>query len=243
MDNPDFLQPPTWGVPVLNDRSGYIRFIDCAQLVALAKAFHVKIHLLRRIGQFVPYGTPLLMASKADRLSPNATAELLDAVDIGTSRTLQQDVEFGVLQIVDIALKAISPAVNDPSTAINCVDHLGRILIRFLSRESPARLLYNPPGVLRVSVAWPDFDQLLHSAFDQIRLYPKADVAVSLRLLRALGDIAATTTDENVRRTLLNRGLRIVKGCEERLDTEDLMPLRARLAALEQSVDQPEAGD
>jgi uncharacterized membrane protein len=70
---------------------------------------------------------------------------------------LQQDVEFGVLQIVDIALKAISPAVNDPTTAINCVDQLSRILIRFASREQPAPLLYDPPGVMRVSMQWIDF--------------------------------------------------------------------------------------
>ena len=160
-------------------------------------------------------------------------AELRDTIDIGTSRTLQQDVEFGVLQIVDIALKAISPAVNDPSTAINCVDHLSRILIRFVSREQPSRLLYDPPGVLRVSIPWPDFDQMLHSAFDQIRLYSKSDAAVSLRLLRALGDIAVATPDQSVRRKLLDRGLRIVEGCAEKLDAEDLMPMRGRLAALQ----------
>jgi uncharacterized membrane protein len=233
VEHPDLLQPATWETPVLNDRSGYIRFVETAQLVALAKAFRVKIRLLRRVGQFVPAGTPLFMVSKADRLSPDAAAELRDTIDIGSSRTLQQDVEFGVLQIVDIALKAISPAVNDPSTAINCVDHLCRILIRCVSREPPARLLYDPPGVLRVSIPWPDFDQMLHSAFDQIRLYSKSDAAVSLRLLRALGDIAVATTDQSVRRKLLDRALRIVDGCAEKLDAEDVMPMRARLAALQ----------
>jgi uncharacterized membrane protein len=236
IESPDLLQPPTWETPVLNDQSGYIRFVDTAHLVALAKDFHVKVHLVRRVGQFVPAGTPLFMVSKADRLSAGAEAELRDTIDIGTSRTLQQDVEFGVLQIVDIALKAISPAVNDPSTAINCVDHLSRILIRFVSREPPARLLYDPPGVLRVSIPWPDFDQMLHSAFDQIRLYSKSDAAVSLRLLRALSDIALATTDQSVRRKLLDRALRIVEGCAEKLDAEDLMPMRGRLAALQQCV-------
>jgi uncharacterized membrane protein len=233
VDHPDLLQPATWETPVLNDRSGYIRFVDTAQLVALAKAFRVKIHLVRRVGQFVPAGTPLFMVSKADRLSHDAAAELRDTIDIGSSRTLQQDVEFGILQIVDIALKAISPAVNDPSTAINCVDHLSRILIRFVSREPPSRLLYDPPGVLRVSIPWPDFDQMLHSAFDQIRLYSKSDAAVSLRLLRALGDIAVAAMDQSVRRKLLDRALRIVEGCAGKLDAEDVMPMRARIAALQ----------
>ena len=74
---------------------------------------------------------------QGERLSSEGIAELRGAFDFGPSRTLQQDLEFGVLQIVDIALKAISPAVNDPSTAISCVDQLSRILIRFASREPP----------------------------------------------------------------------------------------------------------
>ena len=77
-------------------------------------------------------------------------AEFLDAFDIGPMRTMEQDVEFGVLQLVDIALKAISPAVNDPSTAINCIDQLSRLLARFAAREPAAHVLFEPPGVARV---------------------------------------------------------------------------------------------
>lgn len=108
---------------------------------------------------------------------------------------MRQDVEFGVLQIVDIALKAISPAVNDPTTAICCVDQLSRILIRFASRETPEPFLYSPPGVFRVYVSWIGFERLLDSAFEQIRVYARSDAAVSLRILRALADITVTTPD------------------------------------------------
>lgn len=114
--------------------------------------------------------------------------------------------EFGVLQIVDIALKAISPAVNDPTTAISCVDQLSRILIRFVSREPRESLLYDPPGVLRVGIAWIDFEKLLDSAFEQIRMYSETDVAVRLRMMRALGDISITTPDLDFRQILLRRG-------------------------------------
>src|SRR5450755_320110 len=107
------------------------------------------------------------MVHRGHRLSPAQREELLETVDLGPSRTLQQDVEFGVLQIVDIALKAISPAVNDPSTGVSCVDQLSRILIRFASREMPAALLYDPPGIVRASVPWIDFDGMLTSAFEQ----------------------------------------------------------------------------
>jgi uncharacterized membrane protein len=171
-------------VPVLSDVSGYIRFADMQRLVAIAKHYHVTIRVLRRVGHFVPAGIPLLMVSKGSRLAAEAIPELLAAFDFGPTRTLQQDVEFGVLQIVDVALKAISPAVNDPTTAINCVDQLSRILIRFASRESPEDLLYDPPGIVRASIGWIHFERLLEAAFEQIRMYSKTDVAVSLRLLR-----------------------------------------------------------
>ena len=155
------------------------------------------------------------------------------AFDIGPTRTLQQDVEFGVLQIVDIALKAISPAVNDPTTAISCIDQLSRILIRFASREPPEDLLYDPPGIVRASIEWIHFDRLLEAAFEQIRMYSKTDVAVSLRLLRALGDIAAATPDAEFRRILVERGMRVVAGCAEKLGAEELRGLRTRQAELE----------
>ena len=221
-----------WETSILSEESGYIRFVDRKRLVGLAKAHRVKIDVLRRVGHFVPAGIPLLAVSKDGRLTTEGMHELRGAFDLGPTRTLQQDVEFGVLQIVDIALKAISPAVNDPSTAINCVDQLSAIMIRFASREPPEGVLYDPPGTVRVIIPWIGFDRLLEAAFEQIRLYAKSDVAVSLRLLRALGDIAATTPDPEYRRSLGERGRRVVAGCAEKLGEEELQSLRARLQAL-----------
>ena len=235
------MEPPPeaidWTPAALSEVSGYIRVVDCERLVQVAKSRHVKIQVTRRVGQFVPEAIPLVEVSKADRLDDDAVDDIRAAFDLGPFRTLQQDVEFGVLQIVDIALKAISPAVNDPTTAIGCVDQLGRILIRFASRESPEELLYDPPGVFRVGIPWIDFDHLLESAFEQIRMYAKSDVAVSLRLLRALRDIAATTSDRDFRKSLRERGKRVVAGCAERLGEDEMRQLRKRLLALEQVAD------
>jgi uncharacterized membrane protein len=233
METPGMSEANTWNTPLLSDKSGYIRFVDIRHLVALAKSSHLQVRVVRRIGQFVPAGTPLLMISKGNGLSSETRAGFRDGVDLGPSRTLQQDIEFGVLQIVDIALKAISPAVNDPSTAITCVDHLSRILIRFASRESAPRLFYDPPSILRVKIDWTDFDHLLDSAFEQIRMYAKGDVAVSLRLLRALGDITTATPNKAVRRAIHELGKRIVEGCAEKLGEVELGGLRVRLSVLE----------
>ena len=174
-----------------------------------------------------------MRASKGRRITAEREAQLLAAVDIGPVRTMQQDVEFGVIQIVDIALRAISPAVNDPSTAISCVDQLSRILIRWSGRVSPPTYFYGPPHVLRVSLPQIGFRGLLDTAFEQIRHYSQSDVAVSLRLLRAFDDIAMTVNDSESRATLLQRASRVVAGCTPHLPEGDLAKLRQRLAAME----------
>jgi len=226
-----------WDTNIASESSGYIRFIDQKRLIALAKSYRVKLNVTRRIGHFVPAGIPLIISTNGDRLTPEAIKELLGTFDFGPMRTLQQDVEFGVLQIVDIALKAISPAVNDPTTAIGCVDQLSRILIRFVAREPPDPVLYDPPGTVRVMIPWIGFEGLMDSAFEQIRLYAKSDVAVSLRLLRAFADIMVTTSDPEYQRSLVERAKRVIDGCAEKLRPEELRILQSRFDTIGQAAD------
>jgi uncharacterized membrane protein len=94
--------------------------------------------------------------------------------------------------------------------------------------------------MLRVSMLWPGFDRLVDAAFDQIRLYSRADLAVSLRMLRALGDIASTIPDPAVQKGLAERGRRIVAGCAENFDEDELGELRLRLATLDGQARVPE---
>ncbi len=232
-DTSDTLDSSAWDTTIRSETSGYIRYIDTGRLLATATSHRVKVEVLRRVGQFVPEGVPFLRVYKGERLQATGAAELRNAFDFGPSRTLQQDIEFGVLQIVDIALKAISPAVNDPSTGISCVDQLSRVLIRFASREVPSSLLCDPAGVARVSIPWSNFGRMLDSAFEQIRLYAQTDLAVSLRMMRALADIAVTLPDPEDRRTLVERGRRVVEGCAQKLGEQEMKELRTRQAGLE----------
>ena len=231
--DPSELEPQPGEAPVLSEISGYVRFVESNRLVTLAKSHGVRVRVLRRPGHFVPESVPLLTVHRAEKLTPALNAALRDTFQIGPTRTLQQDIEFGILMIVDIALKAISPAVNDPSTAISCIDQLSRILIRFASREPPQSLTYDPPGVVRVSIPWLGFDRLVEAAFEQIRMYSKTDVAVSLRVLRALNDIAFTLPDAPSRQGLAAMGRRVVAGGAEHLSEDEISEMRVRLAALE----------
>ena len=218
---------------VASDTSGYIRFVDTKALLECAKTSRVRIRLTRRVGQFAPAGYPLFMVSRASRLEATHIEAMRAAVDIGPTRTLQQDVEFGVLQIVDIALRAISPAVNDPSTAINSIDQLSRIFICWIGRDAPEANLSGPPHVVRVVIPWITTPELLETGFDQIRHYATNDLAVSLRLLRAFGDILASTDDPALRPQIVERARRVVAGVGEALGADDIARLAARLESVE----------
>lgn len=219
--------------PIVAASSGYVRYIDTEHLLHLATRHRTVVRVVRRVGHYVPIGIPLMMIANGAELNEQERTEFLLAFELGPTRTLQQDVEFGILQIVDIALKAISPAVNDPSTAISCVDQLSAILIRFGSRNPPDTVIADAAGKLRVSIPWLDFERLVDAAFEQIRMYARTDVVVSLRMLRALHDIAHTLTDTTSRQILVERGRRIVAGCAKNLEEEEIKEMRLRLASLE----------
>ena len=231
----DQAPPPREGREriILSRKSGYVRFVDVAFLVDCAKSFGIQITLDRRVGHFVPAGVPIIRIVDAGRVTPEREGRLLNAIDIGPTRTMQQDVEFGIIQIVDIALRAISPAVNDPTTAINCIDQLSRIMIVWTSRTAPASRRYAPPYVLRVVVPWIGFEGLLDTAFEQIRHYGKTDIPVSLRLLRAFDDMVLAGVSQKELRSLIDRARRVVEGCELNLPKDEVSPLRLRLAKLE----------
>jgi uncharacterized membrane protein len=218
---------------IVSRQSGYIRFVDVAFLVERAKSYGLRIVLERRVGQFVPAGAPILRVAEAGRVTPEREAQLLTAIDIGAARTMQQDVEFGVIQIVDIALRAISPAVNDPTTAITCIDQLARVLIYWAARVPPRSYLHSPPHVLRLAMPWIGYDGLLDTAFEQIRHYARGDVAVSLRLLRAFDDMVAAGPPPGQSSTLIERARRVLAGCERALGESEAAPIRRRLERLE----------
>ena len=194
------------------------------------------MHVERRVGQFVPAGVPLARVSRAERVPTDQQHHFIAAFDIGSTRTMQQDIEFGIIQIVDIALRALSPAVNDPSTAISCVDQLSRIMIQWIGRLPPPTHYYAPPHVLRLVVPWMSFDGLLDTAFEQIRHYAAADIAVSLRLMRAFSDISSTTEHADLHARLIERARRVATGCAGRLPQDELVKLQQRLKTLETSV-------
>ena len=182
-------------------RTGYIQSVDHDAFLRLAREWNVVIRMEAGIGEFVVEGAPLLSIAGENTAGDENEMELNGAYSIGRHRTTVQDVGFGIRQIVDIALKGLSPGINDTTTAVICVDYLTAILGRLAPRqvEIPFRM---DQGQLRVIARGATFQSLLDEAFDQIRQNSEGNVAVLIRLIEVLNIISGFTSDEERRQAL-----------------------------------------
>lgn len=179
--------------------SGYIVAIDSEQLLGAAGTHQVVLKLLCRPGHFMILGDPLCKVVPEAAASEELESEIREAVQLGSERTALQDVEFCVDQLVEVAVRALSPGVNDPFTAITCIDRLGSALCRIVEREIPSPYRHDDDKRLRV-IAYPVTPgNLLDAAFNQIRQYGGSSPAILIRLLENLRAIALRTTrDEDL---------------------------------------------
>ena len=174
-------------------KNGYIQSVDGDALLRLAREHQTLVRMERGIGEFVVQHTAV--ASLALEVPPKKEiiAAVQSAYSISRHRTLEQDCAFGIRQIVDMALRALSPSTNDTTTAVMCVDYLTSILSRLASRNVPSSHRYED-GKLRMVTLGPTFASLVAESFDQIRGSAGGNVAILLRILDGLQTIASLTT-------------------------------------------------
>jgi uncharacterized membrane protein len=169
---------------------GYIEFVDLDILFALAIEEDVVLRLERRPGHYVVDEQPVVLIWPSERMSDQIKARIDSAFTLGSQRTPHQDFEFTVNQLVEIAVRALSPGLNDPFTAITCVDHLGSALCRLAQREIPSSYHYDEQEQLRMIAPVVTFAEVLDTAFNQIRQYGRSSAAVTICLLETIAVIA-----------------------------------------------------
>jgi uncharacterized membrane protein len=198
-DDEDAEAEPSWqaaeATVIRAPRAGNIQTVDAGALLNIAKEHGISIKAVHSVGDFVARDGALLVLVPGQKLSQELLDDLYGAFDIGTERTMFDDVLFGIRQLVDIALKAISPAVNDPTTAISAIDYLTNILMQAARQADVAERYRDEDGRVQLVVPRPTFTMMLELAFNQIRHYSRSEVTVTLRLLEALAEIAAATSD------------------------------------------------
>jgi uncharacterized membrane protein len=189
-DTAAILSQAETGVMVPCPKSGYLQHVDHVSMVAAARAADALIVLRFRPGQFVLRGEPL-----ASVVAPGNGRGLEGAVDrgirIGRHRTLTQDSEFGIAQVVEIAIRALSPAVNDTFTGVACVDWLADALLTLAERPPLEGNWYDTGSTLRVWMPPVRLERLVKLAFDQIRQASTTTPAVVIRQLEAIRRLAA----------------------------------------------------
>ncbi len=182
--------------------SGYVQEIDAETLLEQARQHDVVVWVVARPGDFVAEGVPLAAVHPpaADR---DALAEALQgAFLIGNDRTSRQDAGFAVQQLVEVALHALSPGINEPFTAITCIDRLSQGLARLLDRSLPSARRLDDDGRLRVIACPHSFADLLHEAFAPIRVYAGPNPAIGERMLAAMAMLALRARRDDDRAAL-----------------------------------------
>ncbi|OYW73940.1 MAG: hypothetical protein B7Z37_19680 [Verrucomicrobia bacterium 12-59-8] len=172
--------------------SGYIQSLDNATLLRVAREQKTVVRMERGIGEFVVQDTPLVSIGQDEAPNDDIIADLQNAYGIDRHRTVEQDSGFGIRQLVDMALRSLSPGINDTTTAVMCVDYLSTILSRLATRDIPSSLRYED-GELRVIAIGPTFASLVSESFDQIRDSAEGNLSIMLRMLGALHTIGSLT--------------------------------------------------
>jgi uncharacterized membrane protein len=213
-------------------RSGYLQFFGYDTLVAIATENDAVVRLLYRPGHFVVEGLPLATVWPAE-----AAADVARALDrahaTGPHRTLTQDLAFAIDQLVEIAIRALSPAVNDTFSALTCIDWLGDGLCKISAHWNPRGVQRDADGRIRVIPAEASYARFVNRAFDKVRQAGRGMPAVMMRQLEALARILEYSTTAEQRAVLLAQAAMILRSSEEAIAEEaDRADVRRRYDAV-----------
>ncbi len=226
--------------PIRADRSGYLQAVNIYNLLNFAVAHDLLLRLELRPGNFATRGAPLAWVWTAEGVW---TAELGSTINeafiIGSKRSYEQDIEHLISQLVEVAVRALSPGINDPFTATNCIDYLGSALCEMARRRLPTPWHFDGEDRLRLITRPQTFEGALAAAVDQIRQYGRQDVAVTIRLLEMLATILPNTRTEEQRRALVRQAAMIERNSHDSIVAEeDRRDVRERYLAFFETLEE-----
>ena len=178
-------EPPPDHMRIVASRSGYLQAIDDADIFKAGGSAEAVIAIELPIGAFVLEGEVLARAWPPGALDERARAKIARAMTIGDERTREQDYELALIEISDVAVKALSPSINDPTTAMHCIDRLSQLLLALARRHAPTRRRTRD-GRLHVIVRDLPFDRAVHTAFAQIVHFGESNPAIRRRITERL---------------------------------------------------------
>ena len=199
-------------------RNGYIQSVDNLALLSLARKHKTVVRMEIGVGHFVVQNETLASLTLEGPLEKDIIAALQAVYNIAPHRTVYQDCAFGIRQIVDMALRALSPGINDTTTAVMCLNYLTAILARLASREIPSSHRYED-GELRIIAIGPTFASLVAESFDQIRGSANGNIAIMIQMLDSIQTIASLTASPGRRKVLLEQSQWITELAERTIES------------------------
>ncbi|NTV88603.1 MAG: DUF2254 domain-containing protein, partial [Burkholderiaceae bacterium] len=191
------------GYPIRARSTGYIQFVDPDTLLTLAREKDLIIRLLRRPGHYIWSGAVVALVSPADRVDEQLDKLIRRAFQVGNGRTPTQDIEYAVNQLTEMAVRAMSPAINDPFTAMTCLDHVGYGLMEFIRQGRKGSHYYDRDGKLRLVLEPVTLEVLLDAAFDMLRHASCDNASVLLHMLKVIDLIGQEVKTPEARQQLL----------------------------------------
>jgi len=207
--------------PVRVSKSGYIQYVDPEYILPLIEKRDLVIRTVPRSGAFVRKGMVIALVWPADRVDNELDNEIRNAFHIGNQRTPTQDVEYAVNQLTEMAVRAMSPAINDPFTAMTCLDYIGDGLALFARQGMITPDIYDSQGRLRLVIDPVTFGELLSAAFDMLRHASCDNVSVLLHMLETIDVISQDTKSPDARQDLLRHVTLIEKESQAGSLTEE----------------------
>lgn len=223
---------------------GYLQLVDADALMRLATEEDAIFRVEYRPGHYIVRGSALARVWPAARLTDNLASRIAAAFAQGVQRSAAQDIEFPIGQLVEIAVRALSPGVNDPFTAITCVDRLGAGLCRLAQRELPVPYRLDGQNQLRVVAPPITFSGILDAAFNQIRQNARSSAPLSIRLLETIAVVAQFTVRPEDRSALRHHADMILRGARDGLpENEDRRAVEDRFLKARRLLHGPERPD
>ena len=235
---PPVPEPEPAPFVVDDPRRGYVQQLDADGLADWAASHDTSVQLLVRIGDYVFPGAPI---ARTTRDVPGASAAIFDATALGPERASEADIEFAIRQLVEVAVRALSPGINDPHTAISVLDRLGAALCDVAPTHLRAGT-YVRNGRVALRVPEVDYDGLVDSMFHLIRQNATGSTAVLMRIVEVLTAVATCERDPE-RRASLRRHVELTMADVERSvpNPADVRDVKARREKFDRALllDQP----
>ncbi len=220
--------------PIDAPQDGYLQAIDIDTLVDISERLKLRCRVLKRPGHFLTEGTPAIAIEGETMPGEDDLHALRRCLLLGPQRTAEQDFEFEIRQLVEIALRALSPGINDPFTAITCIDFLGAGAAAVARRRLPQRIHRDSGEVARVRTRPVTFDSILDASFHQLRQIAAEKPDIVVRLLEVLATVDRRCLT-NEQRNAVRKHVLLIEGDARKAirNPSDIREMEQRLEAFD----------